>query len=76
MRNMRNAALLITIVLALAAPNTALASNQSGADWKDQVVRAVRDDNPLTRFVKYVRHIISKLDQPQGPPPVPIGSGN
>jgi len=75
MRNTRKAALVITVALALTAPN-AFASKQPGTDWKDQVVRAIRDNDPLSRFVKYVKHPISKLDEPQGPPPLPDGSGN
>jgi hypothetical protein len=76
MRNTRNAALVIAVALAITAPNSAFASKQPGADWKDQVVRAIRDNDPLSRFVKYVKHLISKLDEPQGPPPLPDGPGN
>jgi hypothetical protein len=76
MRKTRKAALIITIALAVTPANSAFASKQPGTDWKDQVVRAIRDNDPLSRFVKYVKHLISKLDEPQGPPPLPDGSGN
>lgn len=76
MRHTRKAALILTVALAVTMPNSAFASKQPGSDWKDQVVRAMRDNDPLTRFVKYVKHLISKLDEPQGPPPLPSGPGD
>lgn len=54
------AALVLTVALLL--PNVAFAQQRETPRFGG--------DSVLTRIIKVIRHLVSALDEPQGPPPV------